>query len=470
MRTTRHYSITARLFVYVFATMSLIVAAMSISTQWSFSRGFIGYLNEQSLPALDALVPRLQRAYASHAESWQFLRDNPHLWSAAIEPVALGSESSAQHADQGLMLAHQLGIGQRLTLYDANHDRVAGFPDSTGTPFQRPIIVEGRTAGWIAMTPIEDVTDGAELRFQHDRLKATVGIALLALTLAGAIAWWLARTLLAPIRDVASATHSLASGRYETRVSTDSAGEAGQLCRDFNLLASRLERNEALRRDYMADISHELRTPLSVLRGEIEAIEDGIHKPDQERIALLRDEVMSLTRLVEDLHALALADVGALRYSMSETDVVPLVQQEASRFATRCSSHQLQLHVKNGASEAITKAAPDRIRQVIHNLMENSIRHTDAGGMICINTQTTGAAVQITIEDTKPGVPEAALPHLFERFYREERSCSRATGGSGLGLAICRSILQAHGGDIHAEASPLGGLRMTLWLPLIQDA
>ncbi len=267
-----------------------------------------------------------------------------------------------------------------------------------------------------------------------------------------------------PVKRLAEATHLLAAGQHATRVPVESRDELGRLAGDFNSLAQALERNEQLRRGFMADVSHELRTPLAVISGELEALEDGVRPLSRESLASLRTEVSALGKLVDDLNQLALADVGALAYRKQSLNLVPIIEQAVDSYRERMADKHLALDLDLAASAPVFGDA-DRLTQLFRNLLENSARYTDGGGRLRVAAHRDGARVAIDFEDSAPGVPAASLPHLFERFYRVEGSRSRANGGAGLGLAICRNIVQAHGGDIAADPSALGGLRVRVTLP-----
>ena len=353
---------------------------------------------------------------------------------------------------------------QRLALLDSQRHAVVGNPDLSADAPARPVVVDDRVVGWIARSPFRRISTAADLAFQQEQLRAAWIIAGLALAVAALVAVVLARLFLQPVKRVAEATHRLAAGNYATRVEVRSTDELGRLGEDFNRLAQALERNEQLRRRFMADISHELRTPLAVLSGELEALEDGVRPLTRESLDSLRAEVNALGKLVDDLNQLALADSGALAYRKATVDVVPLVAQALESHRDRLAERSLAIETAwNGAAPVFGDA--DRLRQMFRNLLENSARYTERGGRVRVAVRRDADKVAIEFEDSAPGVPAAALPQLFERFYRVEGSRSRANGGTGLGLAICRSIAAAHGGDIAATPSPLGGLRVSVSLP-----
>ena len=342
---------------------------------------------------------------------------------------------------------------------------MVGNPELAAEGAVKPIVVDGGTVGWIARAPLRRLSSAAEVSFQQEQLRASWLTAALALALAAGLAVVLGRAFVTPVKRLADATHRLAAGNYATRVPVDTPDELGRLAADFNRLAETLERNETLRRRFMADVSHELRTPLAVLSAELEALEDGVRPLTRESLASLRGEVNALGKLVGDLNQLALADVGALAYRKQTVNVVPLVQQALESYRERFAERGLAVETALAGDARIFGDA-DRLVQLFRNLLENSARYTDPGGRVQIALRREDGRAILDFDDAAPGVPAASLPHLFERFYRVDASRSRADGGAGLGLAICSSIAAAHGGEIAAAPSPLGGLRVRVALPL----
>ena len=240
-------------------------------------------------------------------------------------------------------------------------------------------------------------------------------------------------------------------------MAVSSSDELGRLAQDFNQLASTLERNQQMRRDLMADISHELRTPLAVLRGELEAIQDGVRKFTPDSVTSLQAEVATLTKLVDDLHQLSMSDEGALAYQKTSVDIITLLEVAAGAFR------------EPFASRGTVFGDGDRLMQLFNNLLENSLRYTDSGGRLLISASQTGRRIILDFADSGPGVSDQQLERLCERFYRAEGSRNRASGGSGLGLAICVNIVAAHGGTLRADHSPFGGVSIKVELPLERD-
>lgn len=461
-------ALTTQLFLAVLAVAALAVLAVGVASQRSFERGFFGYLNGQAEQRMEATLPRLQAAWRTHG-SWDFLRDQRGLWFGIVGVDLKRRQVHGAAADappQDFVVSDLLGAGRRMALLDARRQFVIGYRERHAGTVQREIVVDGQVVGWLAIAPVQAVTDVAALRFVEGQLQASLVIGLVVVLLAAGVAWWVARTLLAPVRRVAQATHRLAAGAYDTRVPVQGQDEVARLAQDFNQLALALGRHEQLRRDYMADVSHELRTPLAVLRGELEAMEDGVHPVTPEALRLLQAEVATLSQLVHDLHELALADAGALAYRKLDMDWRALVDDEA-RLARRAAAERgLQLQADLPPQPVPLRADALRLRQLLHNLVGNALRYTDPGGQVQLRLRTERAEAVLDVMDSHPGVPDALLPRLLDRFFRAERSRGRAGGGSGLGLAICRAIVLAHGGQIEARHSPLGGVWIEVRLPL----
>lgn len=456
-------SISSKLFLAVLASVLLVIVSMGAASNWSFARGFVGYLNELAMQRVDALVPRMAQAYVAEGGNWDFIRHHPQRWFDLLRP---DPPATPEEHEMRIPPASDLtGTVFRTALLDARHQRVAGYPAIGDDALLAPIDVAGGTVGWIAVSPFQSVTEAGGERFQQYQLRTSIAMGLVSLLLAMLIAAWISRTLLAPVKRVAAATHRLAAGEYQSRVTVRTQDEVGQLAADFNHLAHTLERNEQVRREFMADVSHELRTPLSILRGELEAIEDGVRRLDAASVKSLQGEVAMLSKLVDDLYELSLADVGALAYRKQPCDLAQLVTLCIGSFQERYAEQGIELTLTSIPGPLRVEADPGRLQQLLNNLLENSLRYTDRGGELRVGLTQQEAHWRLDFQDSAPGVTPAQLARLFERFYRGEGSRSRASGGAGLGLAICSSIAQAHGGELSAAPSPLGGLWLTLRLP-----
>src|SRR3954466_10628866 len=324
--------ITLKLFLAILAAAAVAAAAMAFATRSSFQSGFLGYLSQVDAQRLDALSTSLADEYRRHG-GWDFVRND---YSRLRELVA----TSAQ-------------LTQRFTVADAKRELVVGNPEPASGSAERPVVVDDRVVGWVTRAPLRRLSNAAEVSFQQEQLRAAWVIAAFAVALAAAIALVMARAFLLPLKRVADATHRLAGGNYATRVEVRSTDELGRLAGDFNRLAETLERNETLRRRFMADVSHELRTPLAVLSGELEALEDGVRPLNRASLASLRAEVGALSKLVDDLNLLALADVGALAYRKETLEVAPIVQQAVDSYRERVAERGLALEIELAAGARV---------------------------------------------------------------------------------------------------------------------
>jgi two-component system sensor histidine kinase BaeS len=461
------FNLATRLFAAVLGAAVAVAVAMGVGAHVNLNRDFLGYLNEQAVNRLDLAVPGVTAGYRQ-AGSWDFLRDRPDRWYRLLRPAPDDDgKPQPDGAHQGAATPAELtGASRRFTLLDSERRRVIGFSRPADNAVERAIVVDGLTVGWLALTPFESVSYGAEKRFADAQARTGWVVGGGAVLLAAAVALWASRRLLKPVREVAQATHRLAAGDHGTRVAERAADdEIGQLARDFNRLALTLQRNEAMRREFMADVSHELRTPLGVLHGELEALEDGLRPLDLAALRSLKSEVTTLHKLVDDLYELSLADVGALSYRKATLDLRDIIDDTAGAFGERLRGSGLALQLDLPTEPLPAFGDARRLRQLFVNLLENSCRYTDAGGALHLQARREGRQMLIDLHDSAPGVHEDQLPRLFERFFRAEASRSRQRGGAGLGLSICQRIVQAHEGHIEARPSPLGGLWLRVALP-----
>jgi two-component system sensor histidine kinase BaeS len=265
---------------------------------------------------------------------------------------------------------------------------------------------------------------------------------------------------------VHEATSRIASGELGVRVPLTRGDEIGDVVKNVNLMAESLQRMEGARRRWMADISHELRTPLAGLRGEAEALLDGVRPLTRAAVVSLHEDMLRLSALVDDLHLLAMADLHSLPCRLADTDAAELVRETVGRFESRALAARLTLTCDAIPPHLAVLWDPARIEQLLGNLLENSLRYTDAPGRIEVALTTEGDKVQLSVEDSAPGAAATDLARLFEPLYRADDARGRHNGGSGLGLAICEAIAQAHGGRMAAQPATLGGLLITVVLPI----
>jgi two-component system sensor histidine kinase BaeS len=357
----------------------------------------------------------------------------------------------------------------RLLLVDAEGTPVAGNPAIPADALALPLLLDGRPIGTLRLARQSQINAAVDLAFSRTQTRDAliVGVAILlgALILAFALARW----LLAPVRALAAATQALAAGDFGQRVSTARTDELGALAQDFNRLAATLERHREARQRWAADIAHELRTPLSVLRGEIQALQDGVRALTPQALDSLHADCARLGSLIEDLYQLSLADAGALDYHFAPLDLDELVRDTLAQQQRACVDAGLTLEDSLAVLPPVRGDAR-RLTQLVDNLLANARHYTNAPGRVRVEVAAVERRAQLIVEDTEPGVPAASLPRLFERLYRVESSRARSAGGAGLGLSICRAIVDAHGGTIEAQHSLLGGLRIIVRLPFADGA
>lgn len=276
----------------------------------------------------------------------------------------------------------------------------------------------------------------------------------------------LSRRILAPVEALTEAARRMEAGDLSQRVEVTSKDEIGELARAFNSMADGLARLEELRRNMVTDAAHELRTPLSNIQGYLEAVQDGVLEPDGQVIASLYEEAMHLNHLVDDLQELSLAEAGKLRLQRQAVALSDVVHKTVAAVRARAQAGGVELQVDLPEDLPLVDIDPQRIGQVLRNLLDNALTHTPSGGEIVIDAHADGQWVAVSARDTGSGIVPEDLPYVFERFYRADKSRSRATGGAGLGLSIARQLVQAHGGQIEVESEVGQGTQFTFTLPV----
>ncbi|OGO05959.1 MAG: hypothetical protein A2Y73_07770 [Chloroflexi bacterium RBG_13_56_8] len=327
------------------------------------------------------------------------------------------------------------------------------------------IQVNGENAGTLIIRRGAFEQNPAEKLFLERINLALLGGTLGATGIALFLGVLLTRSLTRPLHELTTATRAVAAGNLEQRVPVRSRDELGQLAESFNQMSDELVRARDLRRQMTADIAHDLRTPLSVILGHAEALSDGVLPPSADTFHMIHDESKRLNRLVEDLRTLSLAEAGEL--PMTRRLIAPgaLLERAVSAHAPHAKQRDISLQVESVPDLPEIDVDPDRIIQVLDNLLHNALRHTPTGGCISLSARRSPNGVQIMVRDSGPGITPEELPHIFERFYRGDKSRQRHDGGSGLGLAIARSLVEGHGGRIWAESEPGKGATFIVELP-----
>ena len=277
----------------------------------------------------------------------------------------------------------------------------------------------------------------------------------------------LARSLIKPLQEITRATQAVAQGDLKQQVPVRSDDELGKLATSFNQMSADLAQSRDLRRQMTADIAHDLRTPLSLILGHAEALSDGVLPPTPETFDVIHDEARRLNRLVEDLRLLSLAEAGELSFAVRPVQPQSLLERTVVAHTPAAQQKQVEMLLDAPADLPDVGVDPDRLAQVLDNLVSNALRYTPENGRIQLTAQQTPTGIQLRVQDSGPGMNAADLAHVFDRFYRGDKSRQRHDGGSGLGLAIARSIVESHNGRIWAESTLGDGATFIIELPLV---
>lgn len=491
------------LLLLLIACLALVLSA--VLSRWSLNRGFDDYLRDAETARWQPLAGALLREYES--DQWQHLRQSPQAFEQLLFDYgprgSLPSDGLVQAApaprpprprmDPRPGSRPEAGPGQdpdeRMqrpprrrppppppgrppplppTVVDATDDYVAGDPNkgSDHPALRLPLIASGQPVGWLMLKGTRQLSDELADGFLKRQMQIGYAIGAGLLMVFALTAWWMSRQMGRPLQALGGAMRRLSNGDYAHRVDEDRTDEFGELAQRCNRLASTLQRSQQAQQRWLADIAHELRTPLTIIRGELQAVEDDVRPFDQRMNASLLAETQRLSALVDDLRLLALSDEGGLARQREALDLTALLTDVLDGFESRLADRSLELQRDLSQQPLWVEADSAALTRMLVNLLENSCRYTDAGGALRVSTRRESRHVLLHVEDSSPSVPEASLPRLFERFYRVDDSRSRASGGSGLGLAIVASIVAAHGGDVSASRSVLGGLDVAIRLPL----
>jgi len=453
MKFLRNIPLAIRLWLVFFVVIAIGMSISYILAERATTQQFIVFSSRRNLEQAQLLAPLVAEYYAQHG-SWE------------------GIESLLGRERPGRGKGPPWGDPwQRFSLLDANGRVVIGqvpaeisreVLDSVGAP----VVVNGVRVAWLVPTTEMQHFSVVEQEF----LRSTRGAILLAGVIAAGAALVLGglflRNILAPLRQLERASQRLTQGDLSQRVPVTGRDEIGRLAESFNRMVERLERSEKLRRQMIADIAHELRTPLTVIQGDLQAILDGVYEPTPAVIASIHEESLLLARLVADLRDLSLAEAGELRLEKQRADLRDVIRQTVTVIEPRLASKRIVLTVKLPDEPVPVEIDPQRIQQVLLNILSNAERYTPEGGQITLSAFTRRAEVRVSVTDNGPGIAPEELPYVFERFWRGDRSRSRATGGTGLGLAIAKQFVEAHGGQIWAESTPGKGSTFTFSLPV----
>jgi two-component system sensor histidine kinase BaeS len=465
-------SIFTKLFISLFVTSLLLIIGMTMIVSYNFKTGFQDYQNqveEQQVSKIAALISE----HYSQREGWDYLRKHPELLADAFTQLNIPPPlpERPRHDFQAPVKLEWLSpLSQRIYIIDTDRNWIIGHQaqnKDSNTLFTReiPIYSDSAVVGWVILQQ-KIYLDGPIIeRFYEQQQTNLFWIVALAGLASFFVALLLVGRFLAPLKHLKHGANSLSQGHYDYQFQTHGNDEFGELATRFQHLAKSLKTNQSTRQQWITDISHELRTPVSVLRSELEAIQDGIRQPNEHNINSMHHQVIGLGRLIDDLYQLAKSDSGAYQLDIVEIAVVPFLERVLSRFEHRANEKGIDVELSYDPQQDYRLFGDEKmLEQLWANIIENSLRYTDAPGLIRWSIDNDNSNIIIRCEDSSPSVDDVHLPKLFDRLYRVDMSRSRLFGGSGLGLSICKNIIAMHNGDIVARRTPLGGLMIEITL------
>ncbi len=369
-----------------------------------------------------------------------------------------------------LVGAAVLGLATRFTVPEAFNSHMGlGLGPGAGQGMTlAPALRSGASAGvpgsGTGRIIISDLFQSFQASFNQALLLALLAAGVVAIL----VSLLLSRGVVAPVRVLTTASQRIADGHYGERVQSVGSDELGQLAHSFNKMAEKLEQVETMRRQLIGDVSHELRTPLTAIKGSMEGLMDGVLPAAPETFQQIHQEADRLARLVDDLQELSRVEARAYELNIRALDISVIVQTVVKRLSSQSESKQISMNVYMASDLPPVLADEDRLAQVLTNLIGNAVQYTPKGGKITISTKRSDGEIQISIRDTGNGIPPEHLGHIFNRFYRVDKSRSRqGGGGSGIGLTIAHALVEAHGGRIWAESAGEGqGSTFTFTLPI----
>jgi len=440
MKTLRSLSLKLTLAFVAVSLVGIVLAAVFVGVETK--RRFEGFIDSQNR---EELVGDLADHYRANGD-WTGINES-------VEgPFPEGRRSYFVVDSQGTVIIADEGhaLGEQLSSWEFERGET--------------IEVDGEVVGTLVSRPGDFGRPPPRAAFLGPFQRALYVGAAIAGVVALLLGILLTHSITRPIRDLTTATRAIASGDLEKQVEVRSKDELGELARSFNQMSADLARAGTLRRQMTADIAHELRTPLSLILGHSEALSEGVLPPTPETLQIVHDEARRLNRLVEDLHLLSLSEARELHMTFERVSPQALIKRAVTAHRPQAKQESISLEVAADSDLPDVNVDPDRMAQVLDNLLVNAIRVTPSEGSIRLSATRVPDGVLMVVQDSGPGVPPEELPWIFDRFYRGDKSRQRHDGGAGLGLAIARSLVEAHGGRIWAESPPGEGLRVLISL------
>jgi two-component system sensor histidine kinase BaeS len=456
-------------------------------------RNFWAYVNNVELNKLEPLIIALKEIYKTN-NNWELLQNSPEKWHETIFLVLIEGPPKSSHIKQLikiitgknyiLKIPHlpmdgniiflpedPMKLVDRLFLLDKNKTFIVGNnpnPDDSKKTL-KSIEYNKMNIGYLGLN-VPDVLKlhhPLSIDYAETQMNAFICIGFGILVISILLSYFFSRQLLKPIDKLAKGTKSMRAFQFDHKINVHTDDELGQLANDFNQMAETLSTYERMRKQWVADISHELRTPITIMRSKIEAIIDGIRGCTKENVVSLKSDVIRLSKLVDDLHMLSQADSQNLYIQKKVLNPKTPLIESLDSFQTHLERNDIAQNIHLNALDHVMMEGDNfYLIRLFSNLIENSLKYTNAPGELSIQTSIYKRRLRIDIEDSSPGVPDESLPRLFDRLYRVNQSRNRKRGSSGLGLSICKEIVNMHNGTIVASHSKLGGLHIHIEFPV----
>lgn len=456
-----------------FALVILVtVGAIALLADLTAGQAFRQYLSYSDSAGFQNLSDALSEYYQTHG-SWAGIEEplgQVRILSGPVPAPAAGRRpGTLAWRDERVQVI--LADADGRVVYERPHGRVGRKLSREEQAAARDLLVGDEVVGQLVVgRPVQSAVLGPLEQAFVTRLRWLLVVGgLLAGALGVLLGLAFSRNLTAPLQRLATAARAVANRDFSRRVKVEGSTEIAEVAQAFNEMTVALERSERQRQNMVADVAHELRTPLSVVQGNLQAILDDVYSLDKAEISRLYDETRLLSRLVDDLRELALADAGQLHLSLRPTDAAQVVRSTTESLALVSEAQDVTLAAPMPDELPMVRADPDRLAQVLRNLLVNALRHTASGGSVTATAERKGESVEFAVADTGEGVAPEDLPHVFDRFWRADRSRVRGdrwSGGTGLGLSVAQSLVQAQGGRIWAESELHRGSTFRFTLPL----
>ncbi|MBE0685373.1 MAG: HAMP domain-containing protein [Anaerolineaceae bacterium] len=464
-------SITTRLILSFLTIIILTLVLFIVVTNRVVYNRFADLVERSGTNFSRRVVPILEQYYQANG-SWDGVEDLV-FDSSGNRDGGFGRfrQENGNMMTPGLMITAQderfLLIDGDEIIFDTNPNGIAINNPENLTKFGTPVIVNGEQVGTFLVASVMGILSESQNIYLTRVNSTLIWVGAIAILLVLLVALWQSSSIVQPLREMANASRLLAKGDYNQRVQVQRNDELGDMATAFNQMAVDLSQQSELRRQMMADVAHELRTPLSVLRIDLESMEDGLMEASPENVRALQGEVSYLSNLVDDLRMLSLADAGDLKIEKSPVELNSLLREMVERQQNAARERNIIMTAHYDENEIFVMGDPQRLSQVMVNLLSNAIQHTLPDHEITTKIEVENQVARVTVTNYGTWIPKEDLERIFDRFYRLERSRNRDQGGSGLGLSIARSLINSHGGKIWAESEQGKSTTFNFTLPLL---